>query len=370
MSKVRKQTIRKLFLASVLIFMVSTAVIPTPLLAQPRTKGTDPTVLAKAKAGDPASQARVGYAYDYGDGVTQDSAQAAFWYRKAADGFRKAAEQGNADAQSYLGFAYDHGHGVPQNYTQAAAWYGKAAEQGNVDAEMGLAILYTNGTGVPQSYAQAAAWYRKAAEQDDVDAQLELAVLYRFGRGVPQSYAQAAAWFRKAAEQGDAGAQTNLGKIYRYGQGVPQDYAQSAFWYEKAANNKYRSMEEDEEAKEALETFAAIDKSKRGQLLRFNFVVLGYLSGLAGLGFVVVRYRRKFISYSKSLVPRSTRAKQLAVLFPVASWCSACCLYQVLDPMLMRHPINAAVTALLFSVPALIFGAISLWWLSQGRNKG
>ena len=75
----------------------------------------------------------------------------------------------------------------------------------------------------------------------------------------------------------------------------------------------------------------------------------------------------KLIGYSKRLVPRTSCGKQLAVLLLVGSWCSACCLYQALDPVLMLHPINAAVTALLFSASALIFGAVSLWWLSQAK---
>ena len=41
------------------------------------------------------------------------------------------ADQGDAGAQVNLGVMYDHGKGVPQDYAQAAAWYRKAADQGD-----------------------------------------------------------------------------------------------------------------------------------------------------------------------------------------------------------------------------------------------
>jgi hypothetical protein len=54
--------------------------------------------------------------YYEGRGVPQDDAEAARWYRKAA-------EQGYAEAQFNLGSMYYHGYGVPQDYVQAHMWY-------------------------------------------------------------------------------------------------------------------------------------------------------------------------------------------------------------------------------------------------------
>jgi hypothetical protein len=51
---------------------------------------------------------------------------------------------------------YDQGHGVPQDYAQAAIWYRKAAEQGLALAQSNLGVLYEEGRGVPKDYAQAA----------------------------------------------------------------------------------------------------------------------------------------------------------------------------------------------------------------------
>jgi TPR repeat protein len=49
------------------------------------------------------------------------------------------------------------GWGVPQDYAQAAIWYRKAAEQGSAEAQFNLGLLYDNGLGVPLDYSQAAA---------------------------------------------------------------------------------------------------------------------------------------------------------------------------------------------------------------------
>jgi hypothetical protein len=133
---------------------------------------------------------------------------------------------------------YYMGWGVPQDYAQAAVWWRKAAEQGVAEAQYNLGLLYNKGRGVPQDYAQAAAWYRKAAEQGDADAQTNLGWLYETGGGVPQDYGQAAAWYRKAAEQGVAMAQYNLGLLYAKGRGVPQDFVLAYMWASLAASQK------------------------------------------------------------------------------------------------------------------------------------
>ncbi len=51
-------------------------------------------------------------------------------YATALREYRPLVNQGHAIAQSYLGFMYDNGQGVPQDYAEAAKWYRKAAEQG------------------------------------------------------------------------------------------------------------------------------------------------------------------------------------------------------------------------------------------------
>jgi hypothetical protein len=147
----------------------------------------DPQAIADAIGGDAVAQYNLGYDFYLGKGVRQDYAQAAQWWRMAA-------EQGNPSAQNNLGLLYSEGQGVQQSYTQAVAWYSKAGQQGNAEAQRNLGILYTLGHGLSQDFQQAAVWYSKAAELGDAPAQCSLGVLYAFGQGVPQSYAEAYFW--------------------------------------------------------------------------------------------------------------------------------------------------------------------------------
>jgi hypothetical protein len=54
---------------------------------------------------------------------------------------------------------YYNGKGVPQDYAEAARWYRKAADQGNADAQNNLGVMYGNGQGVPQDYVRAHMWF-------------------------------------------------------------------------------------------------------------------------------------------------------------------------------------------------------------------
>ena len=178
---------------------------------------------------DPSVQINVGKMYYDGHGVEQDNAEAARWFRKAAD-------RGLAAAQNNLGAMYDNGRGVKRDDAEAVRWFRKAADQGLAAAQANLAIMYGNGRGVKRSDAEAVRWYRKAADQGDVTAQANLGAMYDNGRGVEQDDAEAVRWYRKAADQGDVTAQANLGAMYDNGRGVEQDDAEAVRWFRKAAD--------------------------------------------------------------------------------------------------------------------------------------
>jgi TPR repeat protein len=65
---------------------------------------------------------------------------------------------------------FDTGRGVAQDDAEAARWYRLAAEQGHAGAQFNLGIMFANGRGVGQDDAEAARWYRLAAEQGHADA--------------------------------------------------------------------------------------------------------------------------------------------------------------------------------------------------------
>ena len=78
---------------------------------------------------------------------------------------RKQAERGDIIAQFVLGFSYQEGktQGVPQDYAEAAKWYRLAADQGYFAAMHELGLMYFEGKGVPQDYITAYVWLNLAA---------------------------------------------------------------------------------------------------------------------------------------------------------------------------------------------------------------
>lgn len=101
-------------------------------------------------------------------GVEKDEAQSFTWYLRAAN-------LGDPIAEEWIGNAYRFGTGVGQNDAEAADWYQKAneqwrknAEQGDVPAELALGSKYETGlsAGIKMDKAAALDWYRKAAQTD------------------------------------------------------------------------------------------------------------------------------------------------------------------------------------------------------------
>ncbi len=197
-----------------------------------------------AEQGDPEGQFKLGRMHNFGQGVTQDDAEAVKWYRKAAD-------KGHAPAQNNLGVMYEKGRGVSQDSAEAIRWYRKAAVQGLTVSQANLGVMCRTGRGVPRDYAEAIRWYRKAAEQNlattkykvratvlkkaQAMAQTDLGHMYLWGLGVSKNYAEAIRWYREAAQQGIALAQTGLGYMYYNGLGVSQNHAEAIRWYREAA---------------------------------------------------------------------------------------------------------------------------------------
>lgn len=190
-----------------------------------------------ARGGNARAQFLMGELYSRGEGVPQDSEQAAQWWRKAA-------EQGMAYAQNELGVVLTDGIGVEADPLQALAWYRKAAEQGLGVAQINIGLIYLNGsTGIPQDEPQAVAWFRKAADQQLGWAQFYLGVAYYNGRGVVKDLQQAFAWFQKAADQGYTDARYSLGAMYARGEGTLRDNARAVYWFALAAQNGHEKAE-------------------------------------------------------------------------------------------------------------------------------
>ena len=121
-----------------------------------------------ADQGHVRSMDSIGTLYQHGQlGIPKDPIEAVAWYRKAA-------ELGYPLDEERLGSAYEFGQGVEQNPAEAKIWYLRAAEQnrklaeqGDIVAQLALGSNYELGTGgFPKDNAAALFWYRKAAQQD------------------------------------------------------------------------------------------------------------------------------------------------------------------------------------------------------------
>ena len=116
--------------------------------------------------------------------MQQDDAEAAKWYKKAIETYRKAADQGDPSTATALGNMYARGQGVTGDYSEAAGWWRKAADTGYAGAQYNLGTAYAQGRGVPEDHVQAYLWLslsaasrgegqeRRAKSRDDVASKL------------------------------------------------------------------------------------------------------------------------------------------------------------------------------------------------------
>lgn len=147
--------------------------------------------------------------YAKGDKVPKDVAEAAKW-------FRMAAEQGHAAAQNNLGWMYASGNGVAKDDVEAVRWYQLAAEKGHASAQTNLGWMYDEGHGVPQDRAEALKWYRLAAAQGHVAAQNNLGSMYANGAGTRRDFVQAHLWWSMAKAKGSEAAGISLEQLEKY----------------------------------------------------------------------------------------------------------------------------------------------------------
>jgi len=159
--------------------------------------------------------------------------------KKGLETVRGIANSGNADAQLLVGIMYQMGVGGEEHQADAAYYFRMAAEQGIASAQTNLGKCYLAGDGVPEDDKKAFEWFKKAAEQDDPDGQYLLGACYSEGTGVTKDYYKAFMWIRKAAKQGLAIAQYNLGICFMNGLGVAANKVKAKNWLQKAAEQGY-----------------------------------------------------------------------------------------------------------------------------------
>lgn len=162
-----------------------------------------------------------------------------------------AAKAGDANALFEVGARFTDGRGVKQDAAEAAKWYKLAADAGLAPAEYRYANMLEKGTGVARDLPQALGYYRKAADAGNASAMHNLAVLYASGAAGQADYASAVQWFTRAADHGVADSQFNVAILYARGTGVKQDLEESYKWFAIAANggDKDAAQKRDEVAR-------------------------------------------------------------------------------------------------------------------------
>ncbi|MDD5657065.1 MAG: caspase family protein [Elusimicrobia bacterium] len=176
------------------------------------------------------SQYDLGRLYYDGTGIKQDYAEAAKWWRKAAD-------QGNAPAQGLLSWLYYNGWGVKKDIAEAVELGRRSADAGDVFGRHWMGCIRYFGIGVPQDYAEAGRLWELAAAHGSPHAPWGLGLLYRGGLGgYAKNHGEAVKWFRTGVERGELGyAAAELGAAYEAGEGVVQDFVEAYKWYLLAA---------------------------------------------------------------------------------------------------------------------------------------
>ncbi|WP_082065528.1 cell division protein PodJ [Agrobacterium arsenijevicii] len=162
--------------------------------------GIEPASLAEAAAkGDTQALYEIAARYTEGRGLAADRAEAAKWYKLAAD-------RGLAPAQYRLANLYEKANGVERNLSEAKRYYTLAADQGNAGAMHNLAVLLASDAAGQPDFTAAAQWFIKASELGVRDSQFNLAILYARGSGVKQDIEESYKWFAIAAKDGDTDA--------------------------------------------------------------------------------------------------------------------------------------------------------------------
>ena len=182
-----------------------------------------------------------------------DIKSAGYWFRRAADqGYTRAmcllgwlydfcAEFTQKNQQYEFAFFYYFGDGTFRDNAQAARWYRMAAEKGDSVAQHRLGCMYRDGRGVQQDSAKAERWLRVAAKKanevlEDHDSAMlwyRMAATTKQGKIAwmtpnPEKHLH---WIRIAAEQGHSSAQSDFVDYCYQRIGKSQDYNMKIYWW-------------------------------------------------------------------------------------------------------------------------------------------
>lgn len=162
-------------------------------------------------------------------------------FKKAVPILKQAAELGNAESQYNLGYCYQAGIGVEQNSEKATEWYSKSAEQGWNDGLYAMMMAYGNGSGVQEDYNKAFSYALKCAENGDATCMFNVINCYKEGMGTDKDNDKMLEWAirlgklqnpENLAKSGNiTSARLNLAYMYRDGTDLGKDLFKSYQWF-------------------------------------------------------------------------------------------------------------------------------------------
>lgn len=94
------------------------------------------------------------------------------------------AEQRSSTTQFELGQMFRKADDENRDYSRAAEWFRRSAQQGYRKAQFKLGLMYARGLGVTQDYIEAYAWLKIAASQGSHKA---IQCLERYAHYLPPS---------------------------------------------------------------------------------------------------------------------------------------------------------------------------------------
>lgn len=205
--------------------------------------------------------------------AAKEEAKAEKAEREEREAFEGSATGGNADAQYCMGY-YAEEKG---DFKKAAEWYKQAAEDGHDAAQWRLGHIYEQGLAGEASDMHAAHWYMRASASGHAQAQFSLAMFLEEGRGMTADDRSAMNWHRAAAMQGHKISMFCLGSMYEDGRGTKKSIKDAKEWYTKAFEAGFTPAKEaladledepeeeaEEEVDEPLTSAAATDIEATG----------------------------------------------------------------------------------------------------------
>jgi TPR repeat protein len=162
-------------------------------------------------------------------------------FDKAVPILKQASELGNAESQYNLGYCYQAGVGVEQNSEKAIEWYSKSAEQGWNDGLYAMMMAYGSGNGVQQDFNKAFSFALKCAENGDGTCMFNVINCYKEGMGTDKDIDKMLKWAIRLGKLQNpenlqksgyiTSSRLNLAYMYRDGTDIEQNNFISFQWF-------------------------------------------------------------------------------------------------------------------------------------------